>query len=89
MKHNFFQESLCQNRYLHRFEIKEEYEDGVLEVCEICHIRKFFKIIDGKVDNQRYMSYHIRQALPTFHEYYEHERFYEPLSIVSPYIVNV
>lgn len=86
MKHNFFQNSMCLNQYLHRFNIIAEYEDGVLEVCEICHLKKFFKVMDGKVDNQQYMSYHVRQALPSFHEYFDHEHNFEPLSITSPYI---
>ncbi len=72
-RHSFWQNSQCQNSYLHRFTIVEEYDSGVLEVCDICHMRKFFKIIDNKVNNQEYMSYHIRQALPQFHPFYDHE----------------
>jgi len=55
----------------------EEYETGVLEACEVCKKTRFFKLIDGKVDNQDYMSYHIRQALPDFHPYYHHEFNYD------------
>lgn len=85
-KHNFFQNSECLNRYLHRFEIKEEYPEGVLEVCEICHMSKFFKLIDGKLNNQEYMSYHIHNALPPFHPMYERDNA-DPLEdkIISPY----
>jgi len=86
VKHNFYQNSQCLGSYLHRFNIVEEYTDGVLEVCEICKTKKFFKILDGKVDNQYYMSYHIRQALPPFHELYEHEFNYEPFNLISPYV---
>lgn len=82
-KHNFWQNSMCKNSYLHRFEIKEQYEKGVLEVCEICFMRKFFKILDGKLDNQEYMSYHLKQALPPFHPFYPRQQLEE--GIISPY----
>jgi len=86
MKHSFFRESQCKNKYLHRFEIVEEYEEGVLEVCEICKKKKFFKLIDGRPDNLSYMDYHIRNALPAQHPYYFHEHEFSPLTeIISPY----
>jgi len=87
MKHSFWQESQCLNQYLHRFSIKEEYPQGVKEVCEICGMSKFFRILEDKVNNQEYMSYHVRQALPPFHPYYEREHNYNPLEskISSPY----
>lgn len=86
-KHSFWQNSECTNQYLHRFSIKEEYEQGVLEVCEICGMKKFFRLIEGKLNNAEYMSYHLRQSLPDFHPYYYHERGYDPLSslVLSPY----
>lgn len=84
---DFFMYSLCYNDYLHRFSIKAEYPEGVLEVCEICGLDKFFRIIDGKVDNTEYMAWHARQALFPLHPYYYHEREYSPLDdkIQSPY----
>ncbi len=64
----------------------EEYETGVLEVCEICKRKKFFKLIDGKPDNQAYMNWHIRSALPSQHPLYSHEHDYSPLTdTISPY----
>lgn len=72
-KDPFFQNSKCLNSYLHRFNIKEEYPEGVKEVCEICGMSKFFRVIDGKVSNAEYMSYHLKQALPPFHPYYERQ----------------
>lgn len=86
--HPFFRNSLCLGQYLHRFKIVEEYPEGVLENCEICHKSKFFKVIEGKLNNQEYMNYHFRNALPSFHPYYEHENTYDPLGeeqIISPY----
>lgn len=70
VKHNFFQNSLCLNRYLHRFEIQQEYPNGVLEVCKICKLKKFFKVIDDQLNNYDYMSWHLIYALPTNHPYY-------------------
>ncbi len=78
---------MCLGKYLHRFSIVGEYDNGVLEACEICHKTRFFKLIDGKVDNLNYMDWHIRNALPQFHPYYYHEYEYNPLNqIESPYV---
>jgi hypothetical protein len=88
MRHNFYQFSKCIGSWLHRFEIVEEYSEGVKEVCMICGKTKFFKIIDGKVDNFNYMAYHYRQALPPYHPYYYHEREYNPFNVTSPYEHN-
>lgn len=84
VKHSFFQNSLCKNKYLHRFSIKEESTTGVLEVCEICKLRHSFKVIDEKLNNADYMNWHIRNALPPQHPLYFHEHEYSPLTeIVS------
>ena len=84
-KHNFFQNSECRNGYLHRFNIEEEYPEGVLEVCEICFLRKFFRVMDNQLDNQEYMSWHVRNALPVDHELFLHE-FPEHELTPSPYV---
>lgn len=86
-RHDFYQLSQCKNQYFHRFKIVGEYPEGVMENCEICGMNKFFRIIDGKLNNYEYMAYHLRQALPQFHPYYDHEYSYTPLSdsIKSPY----
>lgn len=73
MDHPFWHESLCMNQYLHRFSIKEQYPEGVVEVCEICHMKKVFRILDNKVNNYHYMKFHMRQALQPNHPYYSHE----------------
>ena len=85
-KHPFYQNSQCKHSYLHQFEIKEEYTEGVLEVCKICNVKKFFKIIDGKLSNTEYMSYHIHNILPQMHPLYQRE-YSRPLDdkILSPY----
>lgn len=84
MLDSFFQNSYCTNSYLHRFDIKETYPDGVLEVCEICHMRKFFKVTDdGRVDNVSYMSYHLKQGLHPSHPFYPRQQLEDGL--ISPY----
>jgi hypothetical protein len=86
MKHSFFRDSKCIGSWLHRYNIVAEYEDGVLENCEICHKCRFFKLIDGKPDNQAYMNSHIRNALPAKHPYYFHEFEFNPENIESLYV---
>lgn len=79
MRHFFWQNSRCLNKYLHRFIIVKDYDDGVLEKCEVCRKSKGFKIIEGKLDNARYMSWHIRSALTPDYPYFDREYKYEPL----------
>lgn len=63
MKHPLWQHSLCKNYWLHRLDIADQYPEGVMEICQICGMQKFFRIIDGKVNNYDYMLYHQRQGL--------------------------
>ncbi len=84
---DFWQNSMCEGEYLHRFKIVKEFPQGVLEICDICGLDKFFRIIEGKVNNAEYMSWHCRQALQPMHPYFNHEYEYNPLTknIPSPY----
>lgn len=44
------------------------------EICNRCGDRKFFKAdLKGRVDNIRYLRFHIRQALPLWHPLFKHE----------------
>ena len=70
---SFWGQSECLNSYLHRFKIQDQFEDGVVEMCEICGQREFFKVVDGRVDNVNYLSFHARQALPPQHPRFIHE----------------
>lgn len=65
--------SKCGNSWLHRFDIIEQYQDGVLEVCKICRKKKFFRAVAGRPDNNVYIAYHNRQLLPRNHPLYERE----------------
>ncbi len=88
-KHPFFRDSKCIGSWLHRFNIVEEYQDYVKEVCEICHKQIVLKMIMEQLNNQSYMNSHFRSALPPSHPYYYHEHEYSPLSedkIISPYV---
>lgn len=68
-----FVNSRCRNNWLHRFRIVIQTQRGIVERCEICGIKVRFRIIDGKTDNKRYLSYHMRQALNPAHRYFEKE----------------
>ena len=70
---NFFGNSECCDAWLHRFSIVETYPEGVLERCQICGQEEFFLMIDGRIDNINYLSYHARQALLKEHELFQHE----------------
>jgi hypothetical protein len=59
---------MCRGHWLHRYEIAQEYSEGCLEICQICGDKQFFKLIGGRTDNLRYISYHLRQALPIQHK---------------------
>lgn len=88
MKDDYYLNSMCQEGYLHRFNLVKEYEHGVLEVCEICALEKFFPVVNGKTDNAEYMSWHVRQALHPHNPLFFHEYQYQPLNdnIPSPYV---
>lgn len=65
----FWEKSECRAKgWLHRFQIQEVTDEGAIEVCEICYLKKFFKH-----DNREYLKWHLRQALPTYHPRFEHE----------------
>ena len=83
IKNSFLRNSQCKGKWLHRFKIAEEYPTGIMEECEVCKMRKFFKLVDGKADNMSYMDWHIRSALPPNHPFYYHE--YPQEEILSPY----
>lgn len=68
--------SECLDSWLHRYQIIQPYENGVLERCDICGDELFSPVVDGRVDNMEYLSYHARQALMPHHELYKHEYEY-------------
>lgn len=68
MTSSYWQKSYCRGGFLHRYEIKQEYSEGIFEVCDICGDKQFFKLINGATDNLKYIAYHIRQALPPQHK---------------------
>lgn len=80
LRHKFWQNSQCKKRYLHRLEIIREFPEGVTEACKICHKKFHFKIVNGRLDHNRYMSYHLRQVLGNIPipNYIEHEYKYDP-----------
>lgn len=89
LEHSFWQNSRCVNAYLHRLSITKEWGEQVLETCEICHKSVFFKVVDGQLQKDYYLSFHLREALGNLPipNYIYHERGFDPFSnkIVSPY----
>lgn len=83
-----FTKSKCKGNWLHRMQIIGQYSEGVQERCELCHKKVFFRIINGKSNNTRYISYHMRQVLIPQHRLFNHEfPNYKPKnSIVSSYV---
>ena len=67
MKNSYWQNSYCGNGWLHRYNIVGQLDDTVIEVCDRCNKKQFFKIINGRTDNLKYISHHLRSALPKQH----------------------
>ena len=72
-KAKLFARSKCRNNWLHRFVVVFQYENGIKERCQICGQEETFKIMNGQTSNLRYLSYHMRQALPMNHPLFKHE----------------
>jgi hypothetical protein len=70
-----FQKSRCKGIWLHRFELVADYNGwAVKERCARCGKEVVFKLdSNGNADNNRYLSYHARQALLKEHSLYSHE----------------
>jgi hypothetical protein len=59
--------------WLHKFETARQWEDCIEEVCVRCHERVYHKIVDERVDNRNYVSYHAREVLQPNHPLFLHE----------------
>lgn len=68
-----FDSSKCRGSWLHRFTIIGQYDQGIQERCGICGKKEFFRVAGGKIDNRKYLAFHMRQALPKVHRLYQHE----------------
>lgn len=68
-----FINSECRNKGLHKFELVGEAAYGVLERCERCGGKVSFRVVDGRIDTNNYLSYHMRNALPREHRLFERE----------------
>lgn len=65
--------SKCVGLWLHRFEIIEQWDNAVVEMCGICLKKKVFRIVNGRTNNLEYLSYHLRSALIPQHPLWKHE----------------
>lgn len=70
---SFWQRSRCLGIWLHRFKIVKQWDEAVMERCEICHKSKVFQIRNGRVNNNEYIAWHIRQMLVPNHNLFSHE----------------
>lgn len=61
------------NGYLHNYKQLGITPNGVVEMCERCKDIQFFKVVNGRIDNLNYIDYHMRQALPKYHNLFAHE----------------
>jgi len=71
--HALWRQSKCKGHWLHRYQLARQFSEGSEEVCEICHDKRFFKVRNGKVNNREYLDYHLRSALPKYHNYFKKE----------------
>lgn len=67
---NHYQNSECQNGYLHDFRIVRQLKGGLLERCQKCKLQKFFP---SNVPNHIYLSFHLRQALQPYDQRFKRE----------------
>ncbi len=59
--------------WLHKFEIYQQDDRGVLEICVRCGLRKTWEVRNGKINNLDYLSYHVRNALIPQHNLFPRE----------------
>lgn len=68
-ENDYWQNSLClEGRYLHDYLITEVLKDGVIEICDKCHKKQFFKD-----ENRSYLASHIKQVLQPNQSRFNHE----------------
>lgn len=62
--------SQCIAGWMHRYQILDTWDEGVVEICPICRTRRFFH---KDTNNFTYLSYHLRSALQNNHPKFAHE----------------
>lgn len=69
-----WEDSLCTDVWLHRYNIVYQSDEWIMEICEICGDDQYYRILeDGSSDNQEYLSHNLRLALPYHHPWSKHE----------------
>lgn len=68
-----FDNSKCRGNWLHRFELVGMSDKGVLERCLICHKKVSHRMVDGSINNKRYLSFHMREGLQKDHRLFAKE----------------
>lgn len=59
--------------WLHNYQIIGQDNKAVMEMCKLCRDIQVFKIVNGKIDNQTYLSYHLHNALPKWHRLFNRQ----------------
>ena len=75
MKHAHLRRSLCKvgNGWLHDYQIIAEFPICVVEMCARCKDRKYFAVVQNRMNNLEYVDYHVRQCLQPWHPLYQRE----------------
>lgn len=71
---NYYQNSQCHRAWLHDFHPLTNNAEIYVEVCKRCHLKNFFrKDPVGRINNRRYVSFHIKEILQPFNKLFPHE----------------
>lgn len=71
---SYYQNSQCHRAWLHDFAPLMDNSEIYVEVCKRCHLKNFYrKDPRGKINNRRYVAYHIKEVLQPFNKLFNHE----------------
>ena len=65
--------SRCKGSWLHDFKISGSYDSAIRETCSKCGKSIFVKVCDGRIDNLKYIKFHMKQVLLPQHPLFIHE----------------
>lgn len=69
-----WEDSICTDVWLHRYNPVLTTDYGVCDVCELCGDEQYYRILgDGSSDNQEFLSHNLRLALTSAHPQSKHE----------------
>jgi len=68
-----WKESRCKSAWLHDYKISGTYPSAIRETCNKCGKSIYIKIANERIDNLKYIKYHMKQVLMKEHPLYIHE----------------